>query len=320
MRLVDDTLVLSPSDLTGAVACAHLTRLERLAARGELSRPERSDPVVDVLSRRGAEHEQRQLLGLAAEAGKRVVTISGAKKTRADLTALAAATERAMRDAADLIYQAAFFDGCWQGQADFLERVDRASDLGGWSYEVSDAKLARSVRATAVLQLSAYTEYVTRIQQREPENFAVLTGDGLRHTFRVRDYSAYYRGVKRRLEQVALAPPSEALETYPEPVEHCSICRWAERCESQRREDDHLSLVAHGYAPLRRLCLGSDRSCGEHAASIALRPSTCWARPLGSRPTIGKIKLGFFWSRRRECREPPLRPDQHLGAPPLPPR
>ncbi|HEX4542934.1 MAG TPA: TM0106 family RecB-like putative nuclease, partial [Candidatus Acidoferrum sp.] len=32
--------------------------------------------------------------------------------------------------------------------------------------------------------------------------------------------------------------------TYPEPVEHCNICRWFRECDAKRRADDHLSLVA----------------------------------------------------------------------------
>ena len=58
-----------------------------------------------------------------------------------------------MRAGADVIYQATFFDGRWRGHADFLLRVDTPSDLGAWSYEVADAKLARRVKAAAVLQM-----------------------------------------------------------------------------------------------------------------------------------------------------------------------
>ena len=32
--------------------------------------------------------------------------------------------------------------------------------------------------------------------------------------------------------------------TYPEPVEHCDVCRWVVDCKAQRRRDDDLSLVA----------------------------------------------------------------------------
>jgi hypothetical protein len=35
-----------------------------------------------------------------------------------------------------------------------------------------------------------------------------------------------------------------ATGTYPEPVEHCSVCQWFKECDARRRADDHLSLVA----------------------------------------------------------------------------
>ena len=60
--------------------------------------------------------------------------------------------------------------------------------------------------------------------------------------FKVRDFAAYERQTRRRLEEVLGAGPPAGL--YPEPVEHCAICRWSERCAGRRREDDDLSLVA----------------------------------------------------------------------------
>jgi uncharacterized protein len=46
--------------------------------------------------------------------------------------------------------------------------------------------------------------------------------------------------------QLALLFAENGLEgaTYPEPVEHCSVCRWFKECDGRRRADDHLSLVA----------------------------------------------------------------------------
>jgi predicted RecB family nuclease len=37
---------------------------------------------------------------------------------------------------------------------------------------------------------------------------------------------------------------SPTQETYPDPIEHCEVCRWREACEQRRRDDDHLCLVA----------------------------------------------------------------------------
>ena len=61
--------------------------------------------------------------------------------------AAAKLTEQAIRRGDQVVYQATFFDGRWLGLADFLLRVERPSDLGGWSYEVVDTKLARHVRS-----------------------------------------------------------------------------------------------------------------------------------------------------------------------------
>ena len=68
--------------------------------------------------------------------------------------------------------------------------------------------------------------------------------------YRLADYEAYYRLVKRRLEtaldaRTAKTPaPAPAIATYPEPVQHCEVCAWWARCDAQRRTDDHLCFVA----------------------------------------------------------------------------
>ena len=33
-------------------------------------------------------------------------------------------------------------------------------------------------------------------------------------------------------------------QTYPDPKQHCEICRWQQDCDTRRRADDHLCLVA----------------------------------------------------------------------------
>jgi AAA domain/RNase_H superfamily len=35
-----------------------------------------------------------------------------------------------------------------------------------------------------------------------------------------------------------------ASDAYPEPIEHCEICRWRRHCDERRRADDHMSFVA----------------------------------------------------------------------------
>src|SRR5205807_7435676 len=72
-----------------------------------------------------------------------------------------------------------------------------------------------------------------------------ITGDGEAHPFILTDYSAYYRALKARLEALVERNRNEpGVTTYPDPVDHCGICRWADECKDRRRADDHLSLVS----------------------------------------------------------------------------
>jgi predicted RecB family nuclease len=61
-------------------------------------------------------------------------------------------------------------------------------------------------------------------------------------------FAACYRVVKRALQK---AVEVAGHEVYPEPVSHCDIWRWWKECDSHRRRDDHLSLVA-GASKLQR--------------------------------------------------------------------
>src|SRR5712691_1630370 len=240
MQYLDGRLIVSPTDLTGFLECEHLTQLELATARGELERPKREDPELEVLASRGLEHESQHLDGLRAD-GRRIVEFAFPNGDLASLQEAHARTVAAMREGADVIYQATFFDGRWRCHADFLLRVDRPSDLGPYGYEVADAKLARKAKASAVLQCCVYSEQLAAVQGVDPEHLRLILGDRPEEKLRYKDYAAYYRSVKRRFEETILGP---ALTTYPDPVEHCGICRWIDVCELRRRQDDHLCLVA----------------------------------------------------------------------------
>src|SRR4030088_2192466 len=119
MHLIDGTLVLSATDLTGFLACEHLTQLDRAVAEGLVKAPVRDDPELELLRRHGDEHERNHLQSLRGT-GKTVVEIPRGRYTLEGLREWEALTLAAMRGGADVIYQAAFFDGRWHGRADFL--------------------------------------------------------------------------------------------------------------------------------------------------------------------------------------------------------
>ena len=104
----------------------------------EPSRPESAELVV-------RKHELAYLASLR-EAGREVVEIER-ERGLGGLEEAAARTRAAMRSGAEVIYQAALFDGNRRrGDADFLQCVDVPSGLGDWSYEVADTKLARRLK------------------------------------------------------------------------------------------------------------------------------------------------------------------------------
>jgi predicted RecB family nuclease len=254
VQWLDGRPVYAATDLVAYLACEHLTQLERAAMAGLVHRPMREDPELDIIRRRGFEHEKRFLAELGAD-GRSAVTVEldGSIEDRGDqLRAAAAETERAMAAGADVIYQATFFDGTWRGHADFLLRVDdpeRASRFGPYHYEVADTKLARHVKASAVLQICTYVDLLEAVQGVRPAWMHVALGGSARQVERLRvdDFMAYYRSARDRFlaamrdETAAAYPPAG---TYPDPVDHCDVCRWAAECAIRRRADDHLSLVA----------------------------------------------------------------------------
>ncbi len=88
------------------------------------------------------------------------------------------------------------------------------------------------------------------LQGLEPEFFHVVRPNvGFQpESYRLAAFAAYYRVVKRALQEAVKAGSSG---TYPEPVSHCEICRWWKECDGRRRRDDHLSFVA-GASKLQR--------------------------------------------------------------------
>jgi len=230
---------LSATDLVGYLHCRHLTVLDRALAEGLLAKPRVWDPLLQVLSERGAAHEQGYI-GHLARAGLDVARIDGVAVTKDAM----AETLAAMRRGAPIIAQGALGDRYWNGRADVLRRVEVPSALGTWSYEPIDTKLARETKAGTILQLCLYSDLLAAAQERAPEYMYVVVpwSEFEPQQYRFADYAAYFRKIKRALLTEISRPAAD--DTYPHPIEHCEICRWRENCDLRRREDDHLCLVA----------------------------------------------------------------------------
>lgn len=311
MRIAEQLVRLSATDLSNHLACRHLTTLDLQVARGERPAPKITAPDLKVIQELGLRHEKRYLAHLSNK-GLNVENLSHIPPKE---------EERAVNETlvlmgrgAEIIAQGALRDGEWFGRPDVLRRVATPSSRTGWpwSYEVVDTKLAQETKGGTILQLSLYSELLERIQGTPPEFLYVVppSVDFAEEKYRVSEYAAYYRHVKSRLAValgsdmektgMALAGGSQyelaftggrgggnAL-TYPEPVEHCNVCRWFRECEEQRRRDDHLSLVA-GIRKQQRKQL---EEWNTHiVAKLAVLPIPLKERPQrGSREAIERVR------------------------------
>ncbi len=240
MIRIGETLQLSATDLVGHLNCRHLTNLDVEVANGALAKPKGWDPLLEILWERGVAHERGFVEHLRAHG----YSVTEIEATHGIAAAQVEQTLAAMRAGAQIIVQGAFVSGAWSGRTDILRRVSAASELGDWSYEVIDTKLARETKGGTILQLCLYSDLLQQAQGLLPEYMYVVTpGSGFEpQRYRTAAFGAYYRSVKRGIEQ-ALAT-RRGIDTYPEPRDHCDICRWHSTCDARRRADDHLCLVA----------------------------------------------------------------------------
>jgi predicted RecB family nuclease len=237
VRLLDDrTLALSPSDLSNHLACPHLTNLTLAVVREQLERPHADDTHVELIRRKGDEHEAAYLARLEAER-RSIARMPGYEDEDFDPAVARHRTEQAIRDrTADVVYQPYLVsaDGRWRGFADFLELTPAGT------YEPVDTKLARSAKPAHLLQLLFYAEQVERLQGAPVVHVHVENGRGERESFRTAEFQAYYRRVRERF----LAALAREDETYPWPCAHCGICEFRNFCRARLEADDHLVLVA----------------------------------------------------------------------------
>jgi predicted RecB family nuclease len=226
------------TDVVGFLECEHLTTLslQNLVTPLPVAAVDESDKLVQD---KGIEHERAYVHHLMAQ-GLTVLDISQAAEGIAEKVE---ATLDAMRRGVDIIYQATLLDGPLIGFADFLVKVPRRSNLGDFSYEVSDTKLARSPKAKFLVQLAFYSRLLAVAQGTAPLMMHVVLGDKSMRSYRCADYAHYFGSLLHRflarVEQDNVAP------TYPNPCDYCDLCRWAHLCDQRRLDDDHLCQVAN---------------------------------------------------------------------------
>ena len=235
MFVAGDRVVYSASDLAAAARCEYALLRSFDAQLGRGPAVAVADELLARTATLGGEHEQRHLDELRSR--NRVAIIARPAYTVAALTAAAESTLRAVEDRAEVIYQAAMFDGRFVGFADFLV-------LDGQRYRLRDTKLARSVKVEALLQLAAYAETLGAAGVGVHDDVELVLGNGTTMSYRVEELLPVYRS--RRAELQALLDrhydSGAAVSWADDTVRACMRCP---ECEQQVRAHDDLLLVAN---------------------------------------------------------------------------
>jgi predicted RecB family nuclease len=270
-------LLFAASDIFHFAGCPHRTTLDLINLETPLEKTT-DDEYAVLIQQKGHEHEHRYLRRLKEE-GRLVAEIPDTWQ----IDEPAARTVEAMRSGADVIYQAVLFDVPWFGKADFFFQVDTPSDLGDYSYEVADTKLARKAKPYFLIQLCFYSELLGRVQGHLPEACHVILGDGSEKSFRVSDYLYYFRNLLGRFQ--GFIEPGR-VETTPEPCSACEHCPWSERCQAQWVAEDHLSQVAN----IQRQQIFKLRVAGIETLEVLARAPETPVPPRMVRDTFDKIR------------------------------
>lgn len=237
MRLENNNLLHSASDLNTFLACSHAVALNLQKLLDPSSLPDKAadDESNVLIQNAGHAHEAAYLARLKSETEVVQISASGSLEERVS------ATLKAMAAGVPIITQAAFKMLPWHGYADFLCRVEVPSALGNFSYETIDTKLARTADPKHVMQISLYSEMIADIQGEMPREMHLLLGDGRQEAFRTVEFRHTLGAAKARyLDFMANGAP----QSRPEPCSHCGFCGWREYCAEQWEREDHLSRVS----------------------------------------------------------------------------
>jgi predicted RecB family nuclease len=231
-----ERVILSATDLNNYLGCRHATFLD-LADLGRPRSAVEPDPHLELLQKKGLEHEQKHLASLK-EQGRRIAEID----RYSTIDQRIAQTHAAMAEGVDVIYQGALLDAPWMGYADFLVRVDGRTRLGNCAYEVVDTKLARTAQPKHVIQLCVYSRLLGVAQGQLPGNVHLVMGDSTQVSWPLSYFLHYADLAQRRVVAFVAAPPRQS---FGEPCAHCGYCPWLGHCTGEWERIDHLSLVAN---------------------------------------------------------------------------
>lgn len=237
MFLNEGNVCWTASDLTAATACEFAT-LRTLDYRLGWAEPidEARDPLLEHIAKLGDAHEARILATLQQTQNVSVLPHVERPFTPENITAAHNATLEAFANKPDVVFQPTFFDGEFFGYADFIENTG-----DGWL--VCDAKLARSAKPQALIQLAAYADQIQAIGLPLSATTSLFLGNGERADFNVADLMPVFVERRERMRELIAEHRTEGT-----PVawgdERYLACGSCPECQFAAKEHNDIILVA----------------------------------------------------------------------------
>ena len=239
-------LVFSASDLVIAATCEYQLLRKLDEKLGRSPKPAfAADAMLERTAALGDVHEHRVLDGFVdkfghwdAATGRGVYDVVPATvMDRATLSAKHAESIEALRSGADVVFQAAFFDGEFHGRSDFLVKQP------GGLFAVFDTKLARHAKVTALLQLAAYGDQLLKAGITPDPTVTLVLGNRVHSDHPLSQILPVFKERRQRFLGMTSAHASE-----PGPVEwgdsRYSACGRCDYCAEQVQLHRDLLMVA----------------------------------------------------------------------------
>ena len=194
----------------------------------------------ELLFEQGHQHEAVLLEQLEAE-GHDVYRQEPIEKDAPPQSEDFANTQRAMRDGREFIHQAALCNQEIRGWADVLQRVDRLSSLGSWSYIPIECKLSGHPKPIYIVQACAYCELLEPILGFRPDRFQLYLGGGVRfQEYRTETFHHWYEHLRQRYRDFRASFDPDA-QPEDAPGDHGT---WVPYIKQRLEQARDLTLVA----------------------------------------------------------------------------
>ena len=150
-------------------------------------------------------------------------------------------TNKALKEGYELIYGGWLKSGNWSGELDFLEINNEVkSNLGNYSYEITDTKNSSKVKGDHIYQVCLYSFLLQEAQGILSDNFFILLKDKSKEFIKLKEVYDTFLLHKNSYENFI---KNELDKTKPEKCGYCTFCDWKEICENEWIDNRHLNQV-----------------------------------------------------------------------------